>query len=252
MIVDPAVFWLMLSGCALGGLVKGISGSGLPQIAVPLLALTTDAPTAIALVQIPSMAINIIQSRPRSQTPHALLPLWPIVTILFLSAIVGVGLLRVTPPAALFLIMAGLTFASAVFLVHRPDFALAPPLHLPIGIPAAAMAGICAGMSSLAGPILIPYLMSLRLPKDQFVATISLCYLSITIPTTVFMLYWGIVDGALFIQSGIGVVPALAGMWFGNWVRDRIDERMFRLFVLIMISASAIGLLAKALLGAGP
>jgi len=245
--IDPAILWLLLFGCALGGFVKGISGSGLPQIAVPILALATDAPTAIAIVQLPSLAINIFQTRPRSRSPHRLLPLWPIVTVLFLAAIVGVGLLSVTPPAALFLIMAGLTFASAVFLMHKPDFALRSALQLPVGIPVAAMAGICAGMSSLAGPILIPYLMSLRLPKDLFVATISLCYLAIIIPTIVFIWYWNIVEGALLVQSTLGIFPALIGMWLGNRLRDRIDERKFRLFVLVMLSVSAVGLLAKAL-----
>jgi uncharacterized protein len=176
---EPHLLAALITGCLLGGLAKGISGSGLPQIAVPLIALMADAPTAIAVVQIPTMSINILQARPKGHPMAAVLPHWPVMAVLFFSTIVGVGLLTVTPPSILFVLMAGLTLTAALLLVLKPSFALPARLRLPVGVPLAGLAGITAGMSSLGGPFLIPYLLSLHMPKNLFVAVISLCYLAI-------------------------------------------------------------------------
>jgi len=244
--VDPVLLAALFAGCLLGGLAKGISGSGLPQIAVPLIALMTDAPTAIAVVQIPTMSINLVQARPRGYPMSAVLPHWPVVVVLFLSTIIGVGLLTVTPPSVLFVLMAGLTSAAAIMLILKPAFVLPARLRLPVGIPIAGVAGITAGMSSLGGPFLIPYLLSLGLPKNLFVAVISLCYLSIILPTITFFLWWEIVPAELFLYSCVAILPALLGMWAGNHLRDRIDEAGFRKVVLAVLVVSAIGLIVKA------
>ena len=247
MLFDPLLLAALVMGCLLGGLAKGISGSGLPQIAVPLIALMTDAPTAIAVVQIPTMSINILQARPQGYPMSAVLPHWPIVAVLFVTTIVGVGLLTVTPPSILFVVMAGLTLTAALLLVLKPTFTLPVRLRLPIGVPLAGVAGVTAGMSSLGGPFLIPYLLSLQLPKNLFVAVISLCYLAIIVPTITFFLLWDIVEPVLFLYSGVAVLPALIGMWVGNRLRDQIDDAAFRKVVLAVLVVSAVGLIAKAI-----
>lgn len=249
MLTDPTLVAAVISGCLLGGFVKGVSGSGLPQIAVPLIALTWDVPTAVALVQFPALSINLFQVRLRGHPPSVLLRQWPIVLVLFGATIIGVGLLRAAPPAILFAFMGVLTLASVAFLMLKPQFTLPEQMRIPAGLGLGLAAGISAGLSSLAGPFLIPYFLSLRLHRDVFVSVVSLCYIAGILPTVGFFLYWNIVPPGVFALSLLAIVPALAGMWCGNFLRARIDEAQFRRIVLVMLIASSLALLAKAVAG---
>lgn len=249
--MDPLLILTVVASCLIGGLLKGVSGSGLPPVAVPLIALLSDVPTAIAIVQIPTMSINLMQAYPRSHGPRDVLPHWPIATTLFFASIVGVSLLRVAPPTLLLALVAALTLVAALFLFFAPSFTLTARARLPVGIPMAAAAGVTAGMSSLAGTILVPYLMALRLPKDLYISVVSICYLSAIVPTIGAFLYWNVVEPRVFVLSALAVIPAIVGMWYGNRVRGRIDERQFRFVVLIVLAGSALLLFGKALASGG-
>ena len=50
--------------------------------------------------------------------------------------------------------------------------------------------GTMAGMSSLAGPLLITDMMALRLPRDVFVGSISVAYLFGALPMYAGMMWW--------------------------------------------------------------
>lgn len=244
--MDIALILTMVFSCMLGGLLKGISGSGLPAIVVPLIALQSDVPTAVAIAQFPSLFINIAQIRPRNSSFRAVLTYWPIAVTLFISAIIGVSLLRVTPPTVLLLLVAGLTLIASAFLFLVPSYSLPKKLEMPIGLPIATASGISAGMSSLAGPILVPFLLSLRLNKDLYVSVVSACYLAGIIPTVGAFIYWEIVDPQLFVLSGVAVLPAIFGMRVGNRLRDKINEERFNYIVLAILAGTAIMLIVKA------
>lgn len=246
MIFDGALIAAILVGCIVGGVAKGVSGSGLPQVAVPIIALITDVPTAMAVVQLPALSINLLQMRYKDQPASLALQHWPIFLIIFATTIVGISILRVAPPGMLFAFLGAVCIATIAFLHLKPNFALSSKMRLPVGIPLAMFAGLSAGMSSLGGPFLVPYFLSLNLPKDVFVSTVSVCYLAIIIPTISFFLYWDLVEPELFLFSTFAVLPSIAGMWYGNRIRARINDAQFRKFVLFMLLGSAFGLLFKA------
>lgn len=244
--IDTTIVAAVLVGCLVGGFVKGASGSGLPQIAVPVIALFANVPVAMALVQLPALSINIAQVRVRDHPPSTVLRHWPVVLALGCATVVGVSLLRIAPPAFLFALMAGVTISTVLFLWLKPNFSLPPSMRLKIGVPLALTAGLSAGMSSLGGPFMVPYFLSLQLPKNVFVSTVSLCYMAVILPTIGFFLYWGLVDPRLFVYSIGAVIPSLAGMWAGTKFRDRINDRQFRNVVLLIQLVSAAGLIVKA------
>ena len=246
MAIDPAIIAATLIGCFVGGIVKGVSGSGLPLVAVPLIALVTSVPVAVAVVQMPALAINLLQARPQGRATEVARH-WPIFAALFAGTIVGVGMLKAAPPSLLFAFMGALTGAAATFLIVTPDFALPARLRLRLGVPIALAAGLTAGLSALAGPILIPYFISLHLPKDVFISTISICYLTVIAPTVALLLYWDVVEPALFLFSLLAVIPSLLGMAAGNRLRARVDDRRFRVIVLVTLLATALGLVIKAI-----
>ena len=243
--IDSAIIAATLAGCFLGGVVKGASGSGLPLVAVPLIALVTSVPVAVAVVQLPAMALNLLQANPRG-SGHQVARHWPIFVTLFFATIIGVGMLKAAPPALLFAFMGAITTAAAIFLVATPNFTLPAGLRLGVGVPVALAAGLAAGLSALAGPILVPYFVALRLPKDVFISTISICYLTVIVPTVIFFIRWDLVQPELFLFSLLAIVPSMVGMAGGSMLRARIDDRQFRTLVLATLLATALGLIVKA------
>ena len=59
---DPADALLVSAIFALGGLVKGVAGFGLPTVGLGLLALSRPLPEAMALMLLPTIATNIWQA----------------------------------------------------------------------------------------------------------------------------------------------------------------------------------------------
>ncbi len=228
-----------------GGFAKGVTGSGLPQIVVPVIALFTDVPTAVALVQIPTMSINMLQAWPAPQQRHEVLSYWPLYTITLVATIIGVVLISIAPSSFLYLFMATATLGAILLLYFNPNFVLPTRLKHPLGVSAGFGAGVSAGMSSLAGPFLVPYFLSQRINKDVFIPAISIAYLATIIPILIFFPLLGVVEWRVFLLSVIAVAPSILGMVLGNRLRNRINELQFRQWVLIVLSVSVVGLVYK-------
>ena len=95
-----------------------------------------------------------------------------------------------------------------------------------------ALAGGMAGLSSLTGPLLIAYLLALRLPREVFVGSISIIYLLGAVPMYGAMLAWGRFGWAEVAWSCLALLPMHLGLALGTRVRQRIDERLFRRLLL--------------------
>src|ERR1700731_1273081 len=77
----------------LGGMIKGVTGVGLPLVLIPLSTQFLDAPAAVALLMLPMVATNIAQAAEGGHPAAAIRSLLPILLPLILGALVGVPLL---------------------------------------------------------------------------------------------------------------------------------------------------------------
>ena len=134
----------------LGGSVKGALGIGLPLVALPLLGLGFPPTQAIAMMAFATAAT--------------------------------VPMTLALPEATLRRVLAGVVLL-AVLLNAVPLRLTVPPTQerwwsAAVGL----LSGVMGAMSALTGPIVISYLMSLRLSREAFVGTISVIYLSGSLP----------------------------------------------------------------------
>ena len=108
-----------------------------------------------------------------------------------------------------------------------------------------AVAGAMAGVSSLTGPLLITYLLALRLPRDVFVGSISIIYLLGSIPMYTAMWMWGRFGLDALAWSYAGLVPMYLGLKIGAQIRHRLSEESFRRVLLGFLIFLAILLVLK-------
>ena len=97
------------------------------------------------------------------------------------------------------------------------------------------------------GPVLIPYLLALHLPKNQFVGSIGTLYLLGIVPLLFAFAGYGIMGPAEFGWSAAAAVPVFAGVLAGQWLRRHVDQERFRRAVLTLLFFTGASLVWRAL-----
>ena len=173
--LPPLALAALVAVFVLGGVVKGVTGVGLPLVLVPLAAQFLDVPVAVALLTVPMVATNITQAIEGGHTLAAIRAMWPILVC------VVIGTVDRRAPAA----------------QHRPASAEPHPRHQLSGVsrrcccscggcasatrPRAGpgrlvgfAAGVLGGMSAMFGPPMIAYLVGRGTDPDSFVKQMAI------------------------------------------------------------------------------
>ncbi len=103
-------------------------------------------------------------------------------------------------------------------------------------------------MSSLFGPPILMFLVSLKLPKDEFVAVVGAIYLLGGVFLLAALAGVRVLGGQELLLSALAAPPLLAGMALGQRLRDRISQEAFRKGLLITVMLIGVSLLVRAVL----
>ncbi len=231
-----------------GGVVKGVTGVGLPLVLVPLAAQFIGVPEAVALVSVPMVATNVTQAAEGGHTLAAIRRIWSILVLLVVGTIIGVHLL-VTIDRRLLSLILGLAFLGlAVLLVVMPRVRLSPAIARWSGPAVGLGAGVLGGMSAMFGPPMIAYLVGLGTEPDSFVKQMAIFAFTAAVTMLLALGGSGALSGFDLAVSAGAIVPIQLGMPLGRWLRRRIPPGVFRALVLIVLAVSGIDLLHRALL----
>ena len=247
MSADPLVILASIGAVLAGALVKGITGIGLPMVAVPLMVQVMPVPVAIGLLSVPVLSSNLFQLNDRAELVHATKRFWSLLLVMVVGVVIGAALLISLDPHLLEILMGGLVIALALFYMAKPAIEIAPRQER-VASPLVGLAGgLLGGLSSFFGPPLVLYLIALKLPKDRFVLTISLFYFIGQIPLYVMLGASNLLGWSQFVASCALSVVAYFGVQLGQKVRDRMDPVLFMRIVLGMQLISGASLVWKGL-----
>jgi uncharacterized membrane protein YfcA len=102
-----------------------------------------------------------------------------------------------------------------------------------------AVAGVATGMVTAATGIYVipagPYLQAIGLKRDELVQALGLSFTVSTVALGAVLASDGALEVAIAGASAVAIIPALAGMWFGQWLRERIDPERFRIYFLVAL-----------------
>jgi len=111
-----------------------------------------------------------------------------------------------------------------------------------------ALAGTAAGFTTMvgnaAGPVMILYLVAMRLPKNAFIGTSAWFFLVINlVKIPLQIVFWNNINvGTLALD--FAVLPFIAlGAWVGLKVVGKMPEKLFRYFILATTGLTAVFLL---------
>lgn len=233
---DAVLYMLMLTATFLAaGLVKGVTGMGLPTVAMGLLGTVMAPAAAAALLVIPSFVTNLWQLFSGPAVGRLIRRLWPMMLCIILGTLGGVGLLVAVSP-----VWSG--FGLGVALIIYAVYALmAPKLTVPVAAekwlsPAIGLVtGMVTGATGVFVMPAVPYLGSLSMDREELVQALGLSFTVSTVALALGLLF----NGAFLISqvgiSTLAIVPALIGMWLGQRVRARISPARFRQCFLVFL-----------------
>ena len=93
----------------------------------------------------------------------------------------------------------------------------------------------------------LPYLLALRLDRDRFVQAINISFTISSLTMAIGLTQIGLMTtGAVALSVG-GLVPVYVGLKLGGAVQDRLSAEGFRRAVLLVLGATGLVLVAKAL-----
>lgn len=240
------VLWCTFA-LACGGLIKGTLGVGTPLLTVPMMALVLPAQSAVTLMAMPVVAANLWQAFKAPNLSSSLRRFWPTAVALLCGTFIGSSILSVINERALLLLVGISVIGFTLLQVSSLKLQLELRWITPAGIVFGILSGIIGGISSMFGPMLIVYMMSLKnLSKDEFVSAISFLYVCAVVPWTISLFSIGLLRGPLLWGSLMAIVPVALGMMLGQQLRKKISEGRFQHLMLLILLTSAASMLWRA------
>lgn len=226
--IGPALTLLVLFTFLLAGTVKGVIGLGLPTVAMGLLGLAMPPAQAAALLIVPSTLTNLWQLAIGGHLAALIRRLWPMLLMIFLGTLAGSAWFGISSGAwaARTLGLALLLYALAG--VWLPPFSLKPDQEVWLGPLCGAVTGLITAATGVFVIPAVPYLQAMDLGRDARVQALGLSFTVSTVALAI-----GLTGQEAFGSQALGasllvLAPALAGMSFGQWLRQRISAQVFK------------------------
>ena len=229
------LFCLLFATFLGAGVVKGVTGMGLPTVATGVLGAVMSPLTAAAILVVPSFVTNVWQLVVGPDKLRLMRRLWVMMLCIVISTVLGTRLLVVVNPVWSARALGIALIAYAAYALFSPTLSIpkrAEPWLSPIvGI----ASGVVTGATGVFVIPAVPYLQSLGLQKDELVQALGLSFTVSTIALAGGLLTHGAFRLDQVGLSLLAVLPSLAGMWLGSIVRQKISPKTFRRCFLLFL-----------------
>tara|TARA_B110000483_G_scaffold36910_1_gene45249 strand:- start:814 stop:1521 length:708 start_codon:yes stop_codon:yes gene_type:complete len=223
----------MLIALCLGGFTKGVISWGFPLVSLPILTIALPPTSAIFLLFFPIIFANIREIKIKNWKNYK--KLIPFSLGMFCGIIVG-SIIFHTSNSDIISIAIGITIIICG-VINFVGFKINEKYLLKtfFGLLYGLVSGIIGGMTTVLGPFMIIYLVSLNLSKNIFSEFVSLAVFSTLIPLYgMFFIYQDVVISDFF-ASGLAIIPALLMQFLGLKIRNIIPQEKFRKMTLTLL-----------------
>lgn len=219
---------LVLGTFLLAGLVKGIVGFGLPIVALALLANTLGLKTAIALIVVPGIVMNIWQATVGGAHKVIFKRIWTMLILACPFVYVGVSLLAHADPRYATGLFGVLLILYTTYSLARAQIKPPPAWESWLTPINGALSGIAYGFT---GSMMVPgviYLQALGLDRNILVQSLGITFLLMTCVLAVSLSSHDLLPADSGLLSALALIPAGLGMMAGQRIRNHISEELFR------------------------
>lgn len=247
--MEPAELAIIFAAIALGAFIKGVTGSGLPQIAIPVMAGLLGVERAVVIMAIPGLVSNgWLLWRHRSNL-HAARDLPVLLVTGTVGAILGTWLLKSLPPRPLSAILGSFVLVYITMRITHPTLELRPEVTRVLSPPVGFAAGTLQGATGMSGPLLTTYLHGYRHPAPVFVVSLVTLFQVFGAVQAITMVQVGLFTRSRVLEGLLALVPMALLLPVGVWFGRRMPARYFDVWILLLLLGSASKLLYDAVTG---
>jgi hypothetical protein len=245
--LTPTIIVLLAGIFLLGGLIKGITGMGLPLVTVALGTLLFPVKIVLGISIIPIVLTNIWQVNDIGLATRALKRFWPMIFVMVVGLAIGAQLVNVLDGEILLGILGCVIAIFTTLGLMRPHKVISRRAELPLGLFAGGVAGLSGGLTTVWGPPITVLLLMTDLKKEDYIATVGLIWLFCALPLAGLYYFNGVIHSGNIVYSLSACVPAMAGMWIGQKIRMKIPQDTFRKVLLVTFLVIGINLIRRAI-----
>ncbi|SFY42569.1 hypothetical protein SAMN04244548_04493 [Paracoccus pantotrophus] len=218
------------------GIVKGVTGMGLPTLAMGVLGALLSPLTAASLLIVPSMVTNLWQLLTGPRIGALARRLWPMMAASMAGTLIAAPLLAGENAGVTTAGLGATLIAYALYTLFAPPFRVSPVQERWLSPLVGLVTGLIAGGTGVFVIPAVPWLQALGLEKDELVQALGMSFTTSTIALALGLAsrqVWQVDQLAL---SVLAVVPALIGMGAGQILRRAVSAATFRRGFLIMLA----------------
>ena len=244
----PAMLALVAATYFVAGVVKGITGLGLPTVAMAVLGGLMSPAAAAALLVAPSLVTNVWQLGAGPSFGSLVRRLWPMMLCVSAGTLAASGSIARDHAGAATVALGGALAAYALLGLSPWRPSVPPAAERALGPAVGFVTGLIAGATGLLSIPAVPYLQALGLAKDDLVQSLGLLFTVGTVALGLGLAANGIYESDLLLASLLAIPPAMLGLWVGARIRGLIDADTFRRWFLICLLLLGLQLAIRPLL----
>ncbi len=235
--IDLFTISVIAGAFLIGGIVKGVIGLGLPTVSLALLALTIDLTSAMALILVPSILTNVWQSMFGGSAKVILRRLWPFLLVATLTVWIGALALTHVDLSLLSALLGLLLVIYSVVNLGGFHFNISGQHETWIGLVMGFMNGVFTGMTGSSVVPGVMYLQSIGLSRDVLIQAMGILFMLSTSALAIALQHNAILTLELGMLSISALIPGIIGMIFGQKIRQKLSEALFRrvLFISLLV-----------------
>lgn len=246
--LEPITLMLAVGVTVFAGLVKGAVGFAMPMIMISGLASFLPAEQALAALIVPTLLTNSAQALRQGwrAAARSARDWWRLIATVCVFIVVSAQLFTSIPQPVL---LAGLGVPVLVYAVTQ---LMGYQLRFDVEnrgraeVLAGAVGGFYGGLSGIWGPPTIALLVSAGVEKRENVRVQGVVYVIGAVILLLAHLKSGVVNAqSLPLSLGL-TIPAMAGLWLGFRVHDRLDAARFRTWTLVVLALTGLNLVRRA------
>lgn len=236
-------------GLGLGAFVKGLTGMGLPLVAVPFMASFLGAEHAVVVMQIPGLVSNAWLVWNHRKEARGLPLRYDLVLPAAVMTVVGVWFLDSTDDNVTVLLLAAVVACFLALLLFNPSFRLDGRIGR-IATPIASMVGgFIQGAAGVSGPLFSTLILSFRLKREAYVFYNGLVFGIFNLIQIVAMAFLGMWTWGRLVEGLLALLPLFVFQAIGMRLMGSISPKLFSRAVVAIICVMEVKLVWEGLSG---
>ena len=232
--LDPTTIFIIIFSLCLGGFTKGVISWGFPVISLPILTIVLPPTSALFLLFFPIIFANIREINFKNMSNYN--KLIPFSIGIFSGILIGSYIFHNTK-SEIISIAIGITIIIFAFINFK-GFKISEILvsNKLFGLLYGLFSGVIGGMTTVLGPLMIIYLVSLNFSKERFSQNVSFLVFATLIPLyMMFFVYQKVVVND-FLVTSLALIPAMFMQYLGLKIRDKIPQETFKNLTLVFLT----------------